>query len=36
MKKIIIDSGIMEKSDKQWPKPDKIGKQELNIRIGEK
>ena len=36
MKRIIEGSGIMECSDKKWPKPDKIGKQELEVRIGNK
>ena len=26
----------MDCTDKNWPKPDKIGKQELTIRIGKK
>ncbi len=36
MKRIIIDSGIMECEDKEWPKPDKIGKQQFVVRIGSK
>ena len=27
MRRIVEESGIMEKSDSKWPKPDKIGKQ---------
>ena len=27
MKRIIEQSGILDRSDKDWPKPDKIGKQ---------
>ena len=27
MKRIILDSGIMDCDNKDWPKPDKIGKQ---------
>lgn len=34
MKRIIKQSNILSHSDKKWPKPDKIGKQELNIRLG--
>lgn len=34
LKNIIKKSNILAYSDKKWPKPDKIGKQELNIRIG--
>jgi hypothetical protein len=36
MKRIIQESGIMECDDKNWPKPDKIGKQEFVARINGK
>jgi protein mago nashi len=36
MKRIILDSGVMACEDKDWPKPDKIGKQEFVVRIGDK
>lgn len=31
LKKIIVDSEIMKQDDKNWPVPDRIGKQELEI-----
>ncbi|EGC39015.1 hypothetical protein DICPUDRAFT_91311 [Dictyostelium purpureum] len=31
IKKIILDSGIMQEDDKDWPEPDIVGKQELEI-----
>mmetsp|Transcript_97389 Transcript_97389/g.145961 ORF Transcript_97389/g.145961 Transcript_97389/m.145961 type:complete len:116 (-) Transcript_97389:105-452(-) len=34
LKRIIEDSEIMKEDDKDWPVPDKIGKQELEIRLG--
>lgn len=36
MKRIVIDSGILNCKDTDWPKPDKIGKQELVVRVGNK
>jgi protein mago nashi len=36
MKRIVTESGILECKDTEWPKPDKIGKQELVVRVGEK
>ena len=36
MKRIVLESGILQCNDAQWPKPDKIGKQELVIRVGDK
>jgi protein mago nashi len=33
LKRIIQDSQILKESDNQWPKPDKIGSQELEIVI---
>lgn len=36
MKRIVLDSGILACKDNEWPKPDKIGKQELVVRVGTK
>lgn len=36
MRRIVVESGILDKSDKEWPKPDKIGKQELHLRVGDR
>ena len=36
MKRIVLESGILDCKDAEWPKPDKIGKQELVVRVGEK
>lgn len=36
MKRIVVASGVMECKDTEWPKPDKIGKQELVVRVGER
>lgn len=36
LKKIILDSEILTQNDSKWPKPDKIGKQELYVRVGDK
>jgi len=36
MRRIIVDSGILECKDQDWPKPDKIGKQQLSVRVGKK
>lgn len=36
MRKIVMESGILECKDEEWPKPDKIGKQELVVRVGTK
>ena len=33
-KKIISDSKIVEKDDSVWPEPDRVGRQELEIRMG--
>ena len=30
----MLESGILECKDQEWPKPDKIGKQELVVRVG--
>ena len=34
IKKIITDSEIMTCNDENWPHPDKIGMQKLDVRIG--
>eukprot|EP01133_Synstelium_polycarpum_P013411 gene13411-15796_t len=31
MKKLIVDSEVMLEDDKEWPEPDVVGKQELEI-----
>ena len=36
MKRIVLESGILDCKDGEWPKPDKIGKQELVVRVGER
>ena len=36
MKRIVLESAILDCKDSEWPKPDKIGKQELVVRVGEK
>jgi protein mago nashi len=36
MKRIVLESGILNCKDEEWPKPDKIGKQELVVRVGDK
>lgn len=34
LKRIVQESGILKKSDNNWPEPDNIGKQELEIVVG--
>lgn len=34
LKRIIEDSEIMQEDDASWPQPDRIGRQELEILIG--
>jgi len=34
MKRIVLESGVLNCKDEEWPKPDKIGKQELVVRVG--
>lgn len=34
MRRVVLESGILECKDQEWPKPDKIGKQELVVRVG--
>jgi protein mago nashi len=36
MRRVVLESGILECKDTEWPKPDKIGKQELVVRVGGK
>ena len=36
MKRIVLESGILGCKDVDWPKPDKVGKQELVVRVGNK
>jgi hypothetical protein len=33
IKRIIRDSEIMREDDRNWPAPDKIGRQELEIKL---
>lgn len=35
LKRIIEDSDIMQEDDNLWPSPDRVGRQELEIVIGE-
>jgi len=35
LKRIILDSEIMAEDDSMWPAPDRIGRQELEILIGD-
>ncbi len=32
LKKIVKDSEIMKEDDRNWPMPDKVGRQELEVR----
>ncbi|KAJ1494407.1 Mago nashi protein-domain-containing protein [Baffinella frigidus] len=34
LKKVVKDSEIMKEDDRNWPMPDKVGRQELETRIG--
>jgi protein mago nashi len=36
LKRIVIDSEILKEDDKNWPRPDKVGKQELEILLDNK
>ncbi|KRX03682.1 Mago nashi protein [Pseudocohnilembus persalinus] len=36
VKRIIQDSEILKEDDSNWPAPDKVGRQELEIKIGNK
>ena len=35
LKRIIDDSEIMQEDDSSWPQPDRVGRQELEIVIGD-
>ncbi|KAF5286909.1 hypothetical protein FQA39_LY00442 [Lamprigera yunnana] len=35
LRRIILDSEIMQEDDSLWPQPDRIGRQELEIVIGD-
>jgi len=35
MKRIIQDSDLMEENDELWPQPDRVGRQELEIVLGD-
>ena len=34
LKRVIEESGVMKEDDKQWPMPDKVGRQELEVVLG--
>jgi len=34
VKRIIRESEIMKEDDKEWPQPDKVGRQELEVVLG--
>lgn len=34
VKKMVVESGLLEEDGKGWPPPDKVGRQELEICIG--
>jgi protein mago nashi len=34
VKRIIKESEIMKEDDKEWPQPDKVGRQELEVVLG--
>ena len=35
LQRIVLESEIMQEDDRQWPLPDKVGRQELEIIMGE-
>ena len=35
LKRVIEDSEVMAEDDNLWPQPDRVGRQELEIVIGE-
>lgn len=35
LRRILLDSEILQEDDRLWPMPDKVGKQELEIIMGE-
>jgi protein mago nashi len=34
IKRIVTDSEITAEDDRNWPQPDRVGRQELEIKIG--
>ena len=36
LRRIVIDSKILNEDDTKWPEPDKVGKQELEILVDNK
>lgn len=34
IKRIILDSEITKEDDHNWPAPDKVGRQELEVKLG--
>ena len=36
LRRIVIDSKILAEDDTKWPKPDKVGKQELEVLLDNK
>eukprot|EP01029_Cantina_marsupialis_P011754 TRINITY_DN2613_c0_g1_i3.p1 TRINITY_DN2613_c0_g1~~TRINITY_DN2613_c0_g1_i3.p1 ORF type:complete len:146 (+),score=33.17 TRINITY_DN2613_c0_g1_i3:160-597(+) len=36
LQRIVDESGVMDEDDAKWPEPDKIGRQELEIVLGDK
>eukprot|EP00961_Rhodomonas_salina_P251794 3403721-Rhodomonas_salina.2 len=34
LKKIVKDSEVMKEDDRNWPMPDKVGRQELEVCVG--
>lgn len=34
IKRIIMDSEITKEDDHSWPEPDRVGRQELEVKIG--
>jgi len=36
LRRIVVESGVLEQDDKDWPEPDKGGKQEMEIVLDNK
>lgn len=34
IKRIILDSEILKEDDHLWPEPDRVGRQELEVKLG--
>lgn len=34
LKRVIEASGVMKEDDKEWPMPDRVGRQELEVVMG--